>query len=177
MHPAAFEPVHAPAAEPEPETKAEPEPEKPKGAPRFAKCLLKDPEEEVWNGGTIYFSQMPGEGVRIAGVVDGITPGEHGFHVHTSGDLRGGCSSTEGHYIGNRVHVMGTPMLGDLPNAVADEAGVAHYDEYMADLNLSGGESIIGRSLVIHAGADKKTGAARIACCTIGIASGPSRRW
>ena len=176
LHPQAIEQVDAPkAAEPEPQPVSKVT--NTSDVARFAKCTLKDPEEEAWIGGTINFSQMPGEGVRYTGTIEGITPGPHGFHVHTSGDLRGGCSSTAGHYVGNKVHVMGTPMLGDLNPAVADENGVARINEYKEDLNLSGAESIIGRSLVIHAGPDGSDRKARIACCTIGHAASPRGRW
>ena len=150
--------------------------------PKYAKCALKDPEEEAWIGGLLNFSQMPGDGVKIDGEIWGITPGKHGFHVHSFGDLRGGCKSLGGHWgddagADHAAHAAayakadgGKVFIGDLPAAVANEKGVAQIDIYDKDLELAGDKSIIGRSLVIHSGPE---GGARVACCTIGIAAGP----
>ena len=63
-----------------------------------AKCMLKDPEEENYLGGTISFVQEPYGPVQIWGDIWGITPGPHGFHVHEFGDLRQGCASTGAHW-------------------------------------------------------------------------------
>lgn len=40
--------------------------------------------------GVIRFAQIP-EGCIIDGTVDGLTPGEHGIHIHECGDISNGC--------------------------------------------------------------------------------------
>lgn len=50
--------------------------------------------------GSLDLSQdEPSSPVKINGTLTGLTPkGQHGFHVHESGDIRGGCASTRGHF-------------------------------------------------------------------------------
>jgi Cu-Zn family superoxide dismutase len=48
--------------------------------------------------GTIEFSDAGAAGVRIKGTLTGLTPGQHGFHIHQFGDTTNGCASTGGHY-------------------------------------------------------------------------------
>lgn len=40
--------------------------------------------------GVVRFAQTP-DGCIIDGTVDGLTPGEHGIHVHECGDISSGC--------------------------------------------------------------------------------------
>lgn len=40
--------------------------------------------------GVIRFAQTS-EGCVIDGTVDGLTPGEHGIHIHECGDISKGC--------------------------------------------------------------------------------------
>ena len=42
--------------------------------------------------------QMPDGPVSIQGTVSGLSPGRHGFHVHTNGDLRDNCVAAGGHF-------------------------------------------------------------------------------
>ena len=48
--------------------------------------------------GTIIFMQKPGTPTLIKGTIKGLTPGEHGFHIHEYGDLSRGCESAGAHY-------------------------------------------------------------------------------
>lgn len=124
--------------------------------------------------GVVTFVAVDG-GVQIVGDFTGLTPGKHGFHVHEKGD----CGHTDamsagGHYNPtNKKH--GCPdsaerHVGDFGNVVADENGNAHYERIDKVANLSGEYSIVGRSLVLHAGEDdcvtQPTGnsGARVAC-------------
>ena len=73
--------------------------------------------------------------------------------------------------------------VGDLGNIEAGDDGVGHYDRRDEKVQLSGDHSIIGRSMVCHAGIDDlgeggneeslKTGnaGARLACGVIGISN------
>ena len=38
------------------------------------------------------------EYLQVSGSITGLSPGLHGFHVHTRGDLRQGCTSLLGHF-------------------------------------------------------------------------------
>lgn len=40
--------------------------------------------------GVIRFAQTP-DGCLIDGTIDGLTPGEHGIHIHECGDISQGC--------------------------------------------------------------------------------------
>jgi Cu-Zn family superoxide dismutase len=130
--------------------------------------------------GVLRFTQK-GDTVRITGVVRGLTPGKHGFHVHEFGDVSGrkDGKSTGGHdNPGETKHGKPTDKerhVGDLGNITADEDGVAKVNITDNVISLSGPHSIIGRSILIHAGADdfgQPTGnaGARVGFGVIGIA-------
>jgi len=123
--------------------------------------------------------------VRITGTITNLTPaGNHGFHVHESGNVTGGCGSTGGHYNPHgKDHGAPTDAdrhIGDLGNIVADSDGKAVIDITDQLISLTGNESIIGRAIVVHEGTDdlgkggdegsKKTGNAggRRVCGIIG---------
>ena len=40
--------------------------------------------------GVIRFAETP-DGCLIDGTIDGLTPGEHGMHIHECGDISQGC--------------------------------------------------------------------------------------
>ena len=136
----------------------------------YAKCMIKDPEEEAYVGGAIYLSQEPYGKTNIWGSIWGLSPGKHGFHVHELGDLRSGCASLAGHWM---VH---GNMVGDLDEAVADKSGDAVIEQ-SAPLDLYGDNSIIGRSMVVHKKPDGNDPNPRVACCTIGLVEGPKKSY
>ncbi len=108
--------------------------------------------------GTVYFVEQK-DGVRVIAKVAGLTPGDHGFHVHEKGDLSApDLTSAGGHYNpGNMKH--GGPKdharhVGDMGNIVANRDGVASLDYVDPRLSLSGEHSIVGRALIVHGGKD-----------------------
>lgn len=108
--------------------------------------------------GTVRFSESGGK-LRIELQAAGLTPGEHGFHIHDFGDCSApDASSAKGHFNPTgRVH--GHPGSdqrhgGDLPNLVADTRGEAKYSAELKGLTLTGPTGVIGRSVVIHADPD-----------------------
>ena len=147
----------------------------------YAKCALQDPEEEAYVRGALQMQQSYGGPVRITGTIIDVTPGPHGFHIHELGDLREGCGSTGGHldFGAGGSSDYSEKMTGDLKMAVADKSGVAVIEETNGAFDLFGTYSVIGRSLVIHKKSDDAKGGAgaRIACCTIGHAAGPQKKW
>uniref|UniRef100_A0A856PS94 Superoxide dismutase [Cu-Zn] n=1 Tax=Benthodytes marianensis TaxID=2502088 RepID=A0A856PS94_9ECHN len=136
--------------------------------------------------GTIYFNQAAnGPSVTVSGEVKGLTPGQHGFHIHEFGDNTNGCTSAGGHFNPTK-QVHGGPTdavrhVGDLGNVTAGNDGIAKINIQDSVMSLTGQNSIIGRSLVVHEGVDDlgkggheqslTTGNAggRAACGVIGI--------
>ena len=111
----------------------------------------------------------------------------HGFHIHEYGDLRDGCTSCCKHYNPFKKNHGGRHAkerhVGDLGNIVADADGKVDTVMYDRLVRLSGKHSVVGRSVVVHAGADDLgragtqeslqtgTAGARIACSVIGLAA------
>lgn len=105
--------------------------------------------------GTLLLQQKEG-GVHITGTVSGIEPGEHGFHIHQFGDLRGAQGKLAGGHYNPQGGKHGSPdssehHAGDLGNIAADTRGVATVDKMAKDLKL---HLVIGRSIVVHGGVD-----------------------
>ncbi|KAL4907558.1 superoxide dismutase [Aspergillus multicolor] len=112
---------------------------------------------------------------------------ERGFHIHQFGDNTNGCTSAGPHFNPfGKTH--GAPEdevrhVGDLGNFKTDVEGNAKGSKTDKLVKLIGSESVLGRTLVVHAGTDdlgrgdseesKKTGnaGARPACGVIGIAA------
>ncbi|CAO3682075.1 unnamed protein product [Umbelopsis ramanniana] len=136
--------------------------------------------------GTITFTQESESAPTfIEASVSGLTPGKHGFHVHEFGDNTNGCTSAGSHFNPfGQTH--GAPEdsvrhVGDLGNVVADNEGKAVFKTQDNLVKLIGPQSVIGRTLVVHAGEDdlgkgghelsKTTGNAgdRWACGVIGV--------
>jgi len=132
--------------------------------------------------GTVTFEQTD-EGVKILADVTGLTPGKHGFHIHAYGDCSAADFTSAGsHFMlaGETHGAPGDPQshLGDLGNLEADASGAAHYEWVDPRISLRGPNSILGRGLIVHSGADdlktQPTGDAggRVACGVIGVAQG-----
>jgi Cu-Zn family superoxide dismutase len=129
--------------------------------------------------GTVTFETVAG-GVRVTADIEGLSPGDHGFHIHEYGDCSApDGSSAGGHY--NPTHAPhggpdkpeGQRHIGDLGNIHAGPDGKAQYDRVDPIISLGGSYSIIGKSVIVHAGADdlvsQPTGDAgpRVACGVI----------
>lgn len=148
----------------------------------FAVCVLyglKNPSIR----GTAVFYQESSNLIRLAITIMGLSPGDHGLHIHEFGDNRSPDGATAGlHY--NPSHLLhGCPTnattqavhVGDLGNLVADNKGNAVYNILSSNIKLSGVNSIIGRSLLVSANVDDcmsqpdgKSGSG-VAQCVIGV--------
>lgn len=117
--------------------------------------------------------------VRIVGKVKGLSPGKHGFHIHEYGDLRAADGTSAGGHYNPDGHEHGAPdadshHAGDLGNIVANEDGLAVIEMETNAFKL---HFVIGRSIVVHAGADDLTSqpsgdaGARAALGVIGFAN------
>lgn len=109
--------------------------------------------------GTVSF-QTVGQKLRVEATVAGLTPGEHGFHVHEAGDCSASdASSAKGHFNPagrpHGHHGSSERHAGDMPNLVADSYGRATLSAEVDMLSLSEGPAgILKRSVVIHADPD-----------------------
>jgi Cu-Zn family superoxide dismutase len=133
--------------------------------------------------GTITFRDGK-DGLEIVPSLKGLTPGEHGFHIHENPD----CSPKEKdgkmtaaqaagphfdpHSTGKHLGPHGGGHEGDLPKLVADEHGVASSALHVEGLKVA---DVLNRSIMVHAGGDNYSdtpaplggGGARIACGVI----------
>jgi Cu-Zn family superoxide dismutase len=130
--------------------------------------------------GTVMFEQVV-NGVRVTVQLAGLTPGNHGFHIHEFGDI----SSNDGSSTGGHFNPAGMPHSapvsekrheGDMGNITADKDGNAHLEYIDRVLELTGDHSIIGRAVIVHEKEDDYTtqptgnAGARIGNGVIGIA-------
>ena len=123
--------------------------------------------------------QQVGDKVHVVAVVSGLTPGEHGFHIHDVGD----CSSGDGMSAKGHFNPVGKPHghpgmderhAGDMPALKADPYGNAALETDLDIVTVSPGPtSIVGRGLIVHADPDDYTtqptgnAGARLACAVI----------
>ncbi|XP_064404999.1 uncharacterized protein LOC135350198 [Halichondria panicea] len=136
--------------------------------------------------GTITFTPSADGNTSVTGQITGLSKGSHGFHIHQFGDYSGGCVSAGSHFNpSGKQHGGPTDAnrhAGDLGNIEAGDDGTATVNITDNQIPLSGENSIIGRSVVVHADADDlgkggfedslTTGHAggRLACGVIGFA-------
>jgi len=123
--------------------------------------------------GTVKFTKV-GDEVQVVADIQNLTPGKHGFHIHEKSDCSAPDAASAGaHWNPGMKHHGGPETLdhheGDLGNITADASGKAHLD-WKGKLPLTGKDSIIGKSIVVHEKEDDlKTdpsgnSGARIAC-------------
>jgi len=107
--------------------------------------------------GTVTFTKTS-HGVHVQGEISGLTPGEHGFHVHEFGVWNEDGMASGGHFNPTKAphasHSSEKRHVGDMGNIKADENGVAMVDLEDDQMTLEGPTSILGRGLVVHAKAD-----------------------
>src|SRR5215471_2833570 len=129
--------------------------------------------------GTVTFTEVA-DGVQVHADITGLTPGNHGFHVHEFGD----CSAADGSSAGAHFNPTSKPHagpddperhVGDMGNVEADSSGKATLEYVDHQISLTNDQqSAIGRSVVVHAKADDLKSqpagdsGARVACGVIG---------
>ncbi len=147
--------------------------------PMHAVCVLHHTKGHKAHG--VVRFRVTDHGVAISGKIEGLTPGEHAFHVHEFGDCTAPDAMSAGGHFNPDKKKHGGPHdedrhVGDLGNIVADEHGVAEIKMTDKHIKLHGPHSIIGRSLIVHAKPDdlksQPAGNAgdRVACGVVGIA-------
>jgi len=104
--------------------------------------------------GIIYFNDNNGS-IDVIASVNELSIGNHGFHIHTYGDL----SSSKGLSTGDIFDPLKTGrentdatkrQLGNLGNIYSPENKIAKYNQTIFSLSINGINSILGRAIVIH---------------------------
>ena len=99
--------------------------------------------------GTVTFTPR-GDKIAVAATVSGLSPGQHGFHIHEKGD----CSAPDAMSAGGHFNPFGKPHAN--PNVADHHAG-----------------DIVGRAVIVHKDPDDFTtqptgnSGARVACGVI----------
>ena len=116
-----------------------------------ATCKL-EPKSGSKVTGTVTFTKS-GDDVQVVADITGLTPGKHGFHIHEKGDCSAPDAASAGPHFNPAQHkhggVTGERHDGDLGNLEADASGKAHLD-WKGKMSLTGANSIIGKSVVVH---------------------------
>jgi len=111
--------------------------------------------------GTAKFIQNGDSSVTMILDLKGLPPNStHGIHIHEKGDLTAPDLTSAGpHYDPAMTKQHGGPdsqkhHAGDAGNLKADESGNAHLELTLQGVSVSGDNSLIGRSVIVHAGED-----------------------
>jgi len=134
------------------------------GAPaqgRTATATLA-PTQGSQTTGTVTFREIDG-GVEITASLAGLSPGEHGFHVHEKGD----CSAPDASSAGSHYNPTGQPHgapdaaqhhAGDFGNVTAGADGTASKTLVMEGVTLGEGDtSLAGKAVIVHEKRDDLT--------------------
>jgi Cu-Zn family superoxide dismutase len=125
--------------------------------------------------------------LRITIDLAGLTPGDHGFHVHQNGDCSDPKADSAGPHFDVGGHAHGDlhdamSHVGDLGNLTADASGRAlKVIDGVTKVSLVPGapNSLVGRAIVVHDKPDdlktQPTGASgpRIGCGVVALDPGP----
>lgn len=141
--PEAAAPAEAPAAEAAP------------AAPRTIEVKL-EPKSNSKLSGTATLTETDG-GVRVVLQVEGISPGDHGAHVHEKGDCSAPDGSSAGGHFNPAGHQHGLPAveqrhLGDLGNITIGKDGKGTHEITVPGANLKPDDpnSYVGKAIIVH---------------------------
>ena len=129
--------------------------------------------------GSVTFTKTS-SGIHVTGEITGLTPGEHGFHVHEYGVWSENGMSSGGHFNPTNAPHAGPDAkkrhVGDMGNITANANGNAAIDIEDSHMSFHGTHSILGRGVVVHEKADDLKSApagnagGRLAVGVVGVA-------
>jgi Cu-Zn family superoxide dismutase len=135
--------------------------------PLSATATLQAGAESAGFSGTVTFTPVAGGGVHMVADLKGAPPGKHGIHLHENGqcthdDPAGKhFSSAGGHFNPTGAPHACPPTdprhAGDFGNVEVGADGTGHLDLNLAQTSLNGANSIAGKAVILHAGADDCT--------------------
>jgi Cu-Zn family superoxide dismutase len=127
--------------------------------------------------GAVTFEQGDDGMITISGQFTGLKPGKHAIYIHDQGD----CSA-KGRKVGLHLNPTkakhgppssGMRHAGDFGNIEADDSGTATFNMKTDSITMVADrpDSVLNRSIVIHANADDKkgSGGAPVACGVIAL--------
>ncbi|MDC0675765.1 superoxide dismutase family protein [Nannocystis radixulma] len=137
--------------------------------------------------GTVQFTRVTPNRMRVRAQVQGLTPGLHGFHIHEFGDCSAADGSSAGPHFNPENKLHGGPQgpehhLGDMGNLEAAPGGRAAIAMTTDVITLdTGPRGVMGRSVIVHADPDdlmtdpSGNSGARLACGVIRALSGETQ--
>lgn len=126
---------------------------------KAALCILHPDGKNTAKGHVLFKQESAESKTIIEAKVTGLKKNaKHGFHVHEFGDLSKGCITAGAHFNPDGKQHGGPDdkerHVGDLGNLESNEKGEAHYKIEDDLIHLSGKNSVIGRSCVVHENQD-----------------------
>jgi Cu-Zn family superoxide dismutase len=122
---------------------------------------VKGTAEGTAIAGTVSFQDVKA-GLKVTAKLSGLTPGEHGFHIHQFGSCADAGKASGGHF-----NPMDSPHgflpkdglrkahAGDMGNITAAADGTAVLELTLPRISLSAGKfDVAGRAVIIHEKAD-----------------------
>lgn len=136
--------------------------------------VILNPTQGQSAGGIATFTASS-DGVEVSIDLSGLTPGEHGIHIHEVGDCSAPDASSAGGHFNPAAAQHGAPgapshHAGDFGNITANTEGRAHLAFVSQSFQLEGEQSIVGRAFIVHEKPDDLTtqptgnSGGRIAC-------------
>jgi Cu-Zn family superoxide dismutase len=114
--------------------------------------------------GTVTFTPAANGAVRVVADLRGVPPGRHGIHLHENGQCNHDESSGKhftsagGHFNPNGAPHACPPTdprhAGDFGNVEVGADGTGHLDLTTNLLSLTGANMVMGKAVILHAGAD-----------------------
>ena len=116
-------------------------------------------ENKAVMGGYLMFEQVSEDApTNITGEIKGLAPGKHALSINVYGNLSQGFASLGSHFNpfgkNHGAPAEETRHVGSLGNIEANDEGVAKVDISDNLVKLIGPQSVIGRSIAVHASED-----------------------